>query len=126
MSRFTNLDEIIESLETDPSTATDPIKRQFLCDGEHMTANLGILEGRRNALHTQKSHDEVVFVLQGNVDFRVGEETKRVSPGDLIFIPRNTIHGPIMTEDDRFVALTVFAPYFDRSKKNIEWEEEGA
>lgn len=123
MDRFFDLNRVIESLEADPSTVSDPIKRQFLCDGEHMTANLGIMEGPRNGLHTQKDHDEVVFVLQGSVDFRVGDEIKRVAPGELIFIPRNTIHGPVMTDEERFAALTVFAPFFDRSKKNIEWEE---
>jgi quercetin dioxygenase-like cupin family protein len=124
MSHFQNLYDILRSLETDPSTANHPIKRMFLCDGEYLTANVAIIAESDNALHTQKEHDEVVVILEGNVDFRVGDETRQVRPGDLIFIPRDTIHGPIMAEGEKFSALSVFAPYFDRSKQNIEWERD--
>lgn len=59
--------------------------------------------------------------------FRVGEETKRVKAGDLIFIPRDTVHGPII-DNGRIALLSVFAPFFDRSKKeqkNIRWSKDG-
>jgi quercetin dioxygenase-like cupin family protein len=60
------------------------------------------------------------------MEFRVGEESRNVGPGDLIFIPRNTIHGPIIREGQRFAALSVFAPFFDRGKPNIRWKRDGA
>lgn len=126
MSNFKNLHDILRSLETDPSTADHPIKRMFLCDGEHMTANVGIIGDSSNTLHTQKSHDEIVVILEGEVDFRVGDETQSVRPGDLIFIPKDTIHGPILEEGEKFAALSVFAPYFDRSKQNIVWDRDSA
>lgn len=122
MSNFVNLSEAIQSMETDPSTAAQPIKRMFVADGEFLSANVSILQEAGDALHTQKSHDEIVVVLEGDVDFRVGDETRQVGPGDLIFIPRDTIHGPVIEEGQRFAALSVFAPYFDRGKPNIEWE----
>lgn len=124
MSKFINLNEAIRAMETDPSTAQDPIKRMFLCDGEFITANLGILAKAENALHTQEKHDEVVVILEGEADFRVGEETRRVRQGDLIFIPRNTVHGPIIPEGGRLAALSIFAPFFDRAEQNIKWERD--
>ncbi len=123
MSNFVNLHDAVRSMETDASTASQPIKRMFVADGDFMSANVSILEERGNALHTQPLHDEIVVVLEGDVDFRVGEESRRVSPGDLIFIPRNTVHGPIIREGQRFAALSVFALFFDRSKPNIEGSE---
>jgi quercetin dioxygenase-like cupin family protein len=124
MSNFVNLNEAIQSMATDSSTAAEPIKRMFVADGDFVSANVSILEEPGDALHTQESHDEIVVVLEGDVEFRVGDETRRVGPGDFIFIPRNTVHGPIIGEGQRFAALSVFAPYFDRSKPNIAWERD--
>jgi quercetin dioxygenase-like cupin family protein len=126
MSNFINLNEAIESMATDPSTAAQPIKRMFVADGEFVSANVSILEEPGDALHTQASHEEIVVVLEGDVEFRVGDETRRVGPGDLIFIPPNTIHGPIIETGQRFAPLSVFAPFFDRGKPNINWERDEA
>jgi quercetin dioxygenase-like cupin family protein len=124
MSRFINLQDAVRTMETDPSTADQPIKRMFVADGEFVSANVSILREPGDALHTQAGHDELVVVIEGDVDFRVGEEVRRVGPGDLIFIPRNTVHGPVIEDGQRFAALSVFAPYFDRGQPNIAWERD--
>jgi quercetin dioxygenase-like cupin family protein len=127
MESFTRLGELVRSLEADPATTDHPIKRQFLCDGEFLTANLAIVQDAGNALHTQPHHDEVVVVLEGEVDFRVGDTIRRMQSGDLVFIPRNTLHGPILAEGDQLAALSVFAPHFDPGKPdNFVWERDTA
>jgi quercetin dioxygenase-like cupin family protein len=123
---FQNLDQIVESLEADESTKNDPIKRAFVIEGKHLTANVGIVRDSGNALHTQKYHDELLVIIEGNVDFKVGDEIRKVRKGDLVFIPQNTLHGPILEKGKSFVALSVFAPYFDKSKKNIVWDRDSA
>ena len=125
MSHFQNLDQIAESLEVDPSTRGDPIKRIFVIDGEHLTANVAIVRDTGNSLHTQKQHDEVLVIIEGGVEFQVGEEITEVKRGDLVFIPRDTLHGPIVQEGQSFAALSVFGPQFDRSKNNILWDRDG-
>lgn len=117
---FIRLDETLRGLKTDPATAKDPIKRMFLCDGEHVSANVNILEETGDLIHIQPFHDELVLILEGECGFRVGGETRRVKAGDLIFIPRDTVHGP-MIDSGRVAVLSIFAPFFDRSKKNIRW-----
>ncbi|WP_196140382.1 cupin domain-containing protein [Aliikangiella sp. G2MR2-5] len=124
MTYFKNLSQIVEQLEADESTKNDPIKRAFVFDGKHITANIGIVRDSGNALHTQKYHDELLVIIEGNVEFRVGDEIKKVSQGDLVFIPKNTLHGPILEEGQSFAALSVFAPYFDRAKDNITWDKD--
>ena len=127
MELFTRLGEVMRSLQADPATTDQPIKRQFLCDGEFLTANLAIVEEAGNALHTQHHHDEVVVVLDGEVDFRVGDTIQRVQPGDLVFIARNTVHGPMLADGERLAALSVFAPRFDPGKPdNFVWERDNA
>jgi quercetin dioxygenase-like cupin family protein len=121
---FQNLNETVGSLEADESTKNDPIKRMFLVDGEHLSANVAIVSDSGNALHTQKDHDELLVIIEGGVDFRVGEETQSVDAGDLVFIPRDTLHGPILKSGQSFAALSVFAPKFDTAKSNIRWDRD--
>jgi mannose-6-phosphate isomerase-like protein (cupin superfamily) len=121
---FIQLRDALRTLETDPATANDPIKRMFLCDGQFVSANVSILDDTGDAIHIQSSHDELVLILEGECGFRVGEDTKRVTTGDLIFIPRETVHGPII-DNGRIALLSIFAPFFDRTKKNIRWSRDG-
>lgn len=120
---FFRLADALRGLATDPATAADPIKRTFLCDGQDVSCNVNILEDGVDVIHIQPSHDELVLVLEGKCGFRVGEETRRVETGDLIFIPRNTVHGPII-DRGRVALLSIFAPFFDRAKKNIRWSRD--
>ena len=80
MSAFTNLNDALRAMKTDPSTARDPIKCMFLCDGQFITANASIIEDSGNALHTRPSHDEIVLILGG------------YQSRDLILLSTETLH----------------------------------
>ena len=120
---FYRVEDALRGLATDPATAADPIKRAFLFDGEHISCNVNVLEESEDVIHIQPNHDELVLVLQGECGFRVGDEIRRVKAGDLMFIPRDTVHGPIV-DSGRVALLSVFAPFFDRTKKNIRWSRD--
>ncbi|CAN7716109.1 cupin domain-containing protein [Variovorax sp. LjRoot290] len=120
---FFRLGDAIRDIATDPATAADPIKRTFLCDGEHLSCNVNVLEESKDVIHIQPDHDELVLVLEGECAFRVGDEIRRVTAGDLMFIPRDTVHGPVV-DNGRVALLSVFAPFFDRTKKNIRWSRD--
>ena len=123
MSNFLNLKEVVRSFQTDASTASDPVKRMFICDGESITANIASSSGGGSKLHTQPAHDEIVIVIDGEAEFRVENEVRRIGPGDLEFIPRNTLHGRVRTITESMSALSIYAPFFDRAKENIVWEK---
>ena len=125
MSNCVNLNEIVKNFQTDASTANDPVKRMFICDMESMTANIASSSGDGSKLHTQPNHDEIVIVIDGEAEFRVGDEVYRVGPGDFVFIPRNTLHGRVRTITDSMSALSIYSPFFDRTKENIVWEKDG-
>ena len=120
---FHRLDDALLGLAIDAETAGDPIKRTFLFDGQDLSCNGNILGESVDVLHIQPNHDEVVLVLRGECGFRVGGETRRVKTGDLMFIPRDTLHGPIV-DSGEVALLSVFAPFFDRTKKNIRWSRD--
>ena len=122
MEKFLNLQRVLADLQIAPETANDPVKRMFIFEGADLTVNIASGMDSRMGLHTQPAHDELIVVLEGQADFRVGEEVRRVGAGDIVFIPRNTLHGRVRTYSDQWAALSVYGPQFDRSKKNIEWE----
>jgi quercetin dioxygenase-like cupin family protein len=124
VNNFVNIRELLQSLAVDPSTAADPVKRMFIFDGEYLTANVATGGEAGSALHTQPAHDEIIIVLEGEAEFRVGDETRHVGPGDIVFIPQNTLHGRVQTNTPKWAALSIYAPFFDRGKKNIRWERE--
>jgi len=121
MTNFVNARDILKSLAVDPSTAADPTQRMFIFDGAHLSANIATGVQAGSALHTQSAHDEIVVVLEGEAEFRVGDETRIVSAGDVVFIPQNTLHGRVRTISPTWAVLSIYAPYFDRGKKNIQW-----
>ena len=123
MSNFLNLNEIVRRFQTDPATQNDPVKRMFICDGESLTANIATSSGNESKLHTQPNHDEIVIVIDGEAEFRVGDEVRRVGPGDFVFIPRNTLHGRVRTLTNSMSALSIYAPFFGRAKENIIWDK---
>jgi quercetin dioxygenase-like cupin family protein len=95
----------------------------FICDGKSITVNIASSSGGGSKLHTQPDHDEIVIIIDGEAEFRVGDEVRRVGPGDFVFIPRDTIHGRVRTLTKSMSALSVYAPFFDRMKENIIWEK---
>jgi len=122
MELFLNFQKLLSDLQIDPDTANDPVKRMFIFEGAHLTANIASGTDSRKGLHTQPEHDELIVVLEGQADFRVGDDVRRVGVGDIIFIPRNTLHGRVRTHSDKWTALSVYGPHFDRARKNIEWQ----
>jgi quercetin dioxygenase-like cupin family protein len=124
MSSFANLLALSQGFEVDAATRDAPVKRMFVFDGESVSANIATTTGEASKLHTQPDHDEIVIVIEGEVEFRVGDEVRQVGPGDIIFIPRNTLHGRVRTLTASMSALSIYAPFFDRTKNNIVWEDE--
>jgi quercetin dioxygenase-like cupin family protein len=43
-------------------------------------------------LHVHSSEEEILYVLEGDVRFRLGEEERRLSPGGVVFVARGTPH----------------------------------
>lgn len=65
-------------------------------EGDHVAGLAVFFEhiapGDRIPLH-QHTVDEVLFVDEGRIEARVGEERRTVGPGATVFIPARTAHG---------------------------------
>ncbi len=126
MKSFLNIRELLASREKDPAGTQERLKRMFICDGEFLSASIATGEESGNALHTHPSHDQLIIVLEGGAEFRIGEETRHVGPGDIVFIPQNILHGRVRKDAQEWAALSVYGPFFDRSKTNLVWDREQA
>ena len=64
-------------------------------------------------LHFHRSHEEVIFVKSGRAEVRIGERTLTMQAGDLVLIPKGTLHSARAVGEEPFRGISVFAPAFD-------------
>jgi quercetin dioxygenase-like cupin family protein len=78
-------------------------------DGDRAT--LGVVELDADALVPEHRHDheQLGMVIQGTLEFRVGDETRQLGPGGTWRIPSNVPH-EVKAGPDGAVVLDVFAP----------------
>jgi quercetin dioxygenase-like cupin family protein len=48
--------------------------------------------GKGPPLHFHAGEEEAIYVLEGEVDFRLGDDVHRAGPGSFVFVPRGTPH----------------------------------
>ena len=63
--------------------------------------------------HKHVSHSEHVYVLEGEGEMLVGEKMFKIKKGDIIFVPKNTIHALKVTSSTPVKVLSIQAPLFD-------------
>ena len=78
-------------------------------DGERLT--LGVVELDPNAVVPEHRHDheQLGLVLQGSLEFRVGDQKRQLAPGGTWRIPSNVPHEVIVGPEGA-VVIDVFAP----------------
>lgn len=65
--------------------------------------------------HRHSDCSELFHVLEGRVDFDVGDEHLQLGPGESVLVPRNTVHTFRPASESGSRVITVFAPGgFDR------------
>jgi quercetin dioxygenase-like cupin family protein len=77
--------------------------------GERIT--LGVIELDPSSVVPEHSHEneQLGIMLAGSVQFRVGDETRELRPGDTWSIPANTPH-EVHTGPEGAVMIDVFGP----------------
>ena len=78
-----------------------------------------IKPGERNPLHLHPNCEELLYVISGECDHKLGDEMMHLSPGAVIRIPRGVPHWARCTTDEPLVAVISFsAP--DRRTENLD------
>jgi quercetin dioxygenase-like cupin family protein len=62
--------------------------------------------------HIHREHDEIITLLEGEAEFRIGDETRTVRAGETVSVPAGIVHAPFRSAGG-CLFVTVFAPAFD-------------
>lgn len=71
------------------------------------------------AAHFHEKHTEHVYILAGEGLMKIGEEERKVSAGDLLFIPQGMVHSLIVLSDEPMKALSIQTPEFHGADRHF-------
>jgi quercetin dioxygenase-like cupin family protein len=60
--------------------------------------------------HTHMGSDEIQYVISGSGTFWLGNEQREIHPGDLIIIPKGTVHAGSVPTSGEFKVLSIKLP----------------
>jgi mannose-6-phosphate isomerase-like protein (cupin superfamily) len=60
--------------------------------------------------HTHRDSDEIQYVISGSGTFWLGDEQRQIHPGDLIIIPKGTVHAGSVPTSGEFKVLAIKLP----------------
>jgi oxalate decarboxylase/phosphoglucose isomerase-like protein (cupin superfamily) len=79
--------------------------------GERFSAGVVKLEpGKGHERHTHPDSDEILYVIRGEGEQEVADETREIETGDMVFVPEGVEHGTVNTGWEPLVLLAVYAP----------------
>lgn len=104
MSDYFFPDAAIETETLEPGKVSRKIRAR---GGKIMMVEVSFKAGGVGAVHAHP-HDQATYCLRGEFDFTVGAETRRLGPGDSVFIPGEATHGTVCKADGAL--LDVFTP----------------
>lgn len=118
-------EDVIRSVETTPPTKLNWGQLVWLI-GEQQTPGakqtLGVVTiepGKRNPLHLHPNCEELLYVLSGEADHKLGDELFKLKAGDVIIIPQGVPHWARATSAEPLVAVISFSAS-DRRTENLE------
>jgi quercetin dioxygenase-like cupin family protein len=87
---------------------------RFLVSGEETGGSCSAVEilvtpGNGAAPHSHPDANQQYYVLEGQLTFLIGHRTIQVGPGDLLYVPRGTLHA-IQNSDTPARMITTFSP----------------
>ncbi|ABR74829.1 cupin [Actinobacillus succinogenes] len=84
------------------------VQRKILAYSENiMSVEVHFEQGAIGALHSHP-HEQLTYVLSGSFEFTIGDETKIVNAGDVLYKQPNVVHGCVCLE--KGVLLDTFTP----------------
>jgi quercetin dioxygenase-like cupin family protein len=104
----------------------------FIVTGEQSNGALAALEavnhpGEGPPLHFHAREDETVYVLEGELRWKLGDELSTTGPGSFVFIPRGLAHTWQVIGEQPGRMLITFAPagmegFFDKLSSLTEFD----
>lgn len=110
--RVVSPEGVSERIAWTPEELAKPIAVRRLRATTELSVNLIRLTGAEKP-HIHQTHDVVVTMLSGGCVLHLGERTIPVKPGDVMEIPRTTVHWIENADPAGSEAYAVFSPPYD-------------
>ena len=78
--------------------------------GDGATVSLNRLQPGHEPRPHDHPHEQIVYILGGQIDFHVGETVTRLGAGGLLVVPPNARHWGVVVGDEPVLNLDVFTP----------------
>lgn len=81
-----------------PVIRAGELEIRYLLDGTVTGAGSGLFEltvppgARVPPAHSHRDNEEIVYVLEGTLRYRVDDEVRDLRPGDRMYTPRDSVH----------------------------------
>lgn len=106
-----NLNEIAEEnpLENDSQSSVVPVASE-----EDASINfVQMVPGASIPSHYHASHDELVYIIEGEGMMEINGEVVILRPFDMLYIPSGAVHSLTAINDKNLKGISIFAPAFD-------------
>lgn len=105
------LTQIDDILKANPLKATDKVQMINVVQDDTVTINVArLVEGAEVKPHLHKTHDEMVYVLQGSGQELINGKWIDMKTGTFHFNPMNKVHATKNTGKEHLVIFSIFTP----------------
>ncbi|MFB6173083.1 MAG: cupin domain-containing protein [Halobacteriales archaeon] len=78
---------------------------------ERMSCGVVTLDpGKGHERHNHPESEEMLYVVRGEGEQEIADETREIAAGDMLYIPEGVYHGTVNTGWEPLVLLAVYAP----------------
>ena len=103
-------DIITPNIEEIPEEFENIYKKEFYSDS--LSSSFLIAIRKSVAAHKHKYHTEHIYVLEGSGDMTLGDVHISITKGDLLVIPKNTLHSVDVTSRDPLKIISIQSPKY--------------
>lgn len=99
-----------------PVIRAGQLEIRYLIDGTVAGSGVGMFEltvppgARVPPPHSHRNNEEVVYVLEGRLRYRVDDEQRDLEPGDRMYTPRGSVHAFSNPHEVTARALIILTP----------------
>jgi|SRR5271157_857451 len=100
-----------EILKVNPMKAGEQSQAIKVAEDDTTTMNVArFARGLDVKAHLHKAHTETLYVIEGKIEMTMNGKTRDYGPGDVIFIPMNTVHAAKILDSGDMIALQILTP----------------